>query len=98
MAKQNLDPGKLDCMANRLKALAHPIRITIIELLKKNGKMKVGDIQKATKLEQAATSNHLRILKDQQLIASTRDGKNKFYFIREGRLAAIISCIDACSE
>lgn len=96
MAYLTLNIEKLDCMSNRLKAMAHPARITIIQLLEKNGKMAVGAIQKELKLEQAATSNHLRILKDQQIVSSTRDGKNKYYSLRITRLTAVINCIDQC--
>lgn len=98
MAKQFLDPEKLDCMSNRLKAIAHPIRITIIDLLQKHGKLTVGEIQRSLAIEQAATSNHLRILKDQQIVSSTRDGKNKYYSLRQAKLSAIINCIEQCAE
>lgn len=96
MAEQILNVEKLDCMSNRLKAMAHPARITIIQLLNKNGKMSVGAIQKELKLEQAATSNHLRILKDQQIVTSTRSGKMKYYSLRMTRLEAVIKCIEQC--
>jgi ArsR family transcriptional regulator, virulence genes transcriptional regulator len=98
MSTEVIDPEKLECMSNRLKAIAHPVRITIIDLLQKNGKLTVGAIQKYLKIEQAATSNHLRILKDQQIIVSTRDGKNKFYSLRQAKLASIIKCIEQCAE
>jgi len=93
-----LDPDKLDCMASKLKALGHPSRIAIIELLEKNEKLPVGKIQKHLKLEQAATSNHLRILKDQNIVKSVRSGKNKLYSLRTIQLADIISCIEKCSD
>lgn len=97
MSKQQvLDPEKLDCMANRLKAIAHPTRITIINLLQESGKLSVGEIQKYLKIEQAATSNHLRILKDQQIVSSVRDGKNKYYSLRIEKLSAVINCVDQC--
>ena len=98
MAKQNLDPEKLDFTLNKLKALSHPTRLTIVELLQKNGKMTVGEIQKNLKLEQAATSNHLRILRDQQILSSTRDGKKKYYSLRQAKISDIINCIENCSE
>jgi DNA-binding transcriptional ArsR family regulator len=98
MAKQNLDPEKLECMMNKLKALSHPARLTIVELLHKNGKMTVGDIQKNLKIEQAGTSNHLRVLRDQQILSSTRDGKKKYYSLRQAKISAIINCIESCSE
>jgi DNA-binding transcriptional ArsR family regulator len=94
MAKKFLDADKLDCMANRLKSLSHPVRIEIIEMLQKNQKMTVTSIQHYLKIEQAATSNHLRILKDQQIVKSERSGKNKYYMIRENKMAEILEFIE----
>ena len=96
--KSKLDPDKLDCMASKLKALGHPARISIIEMLEKNDKMSVTQIQRELSAEQAATSNHLRILKDQNIVKSTRDGKNKFYSLKQLQLADIIACIERCSD
>ena len=60
--------------------------------------MTVGEIQKNLKLEQAATSNHLRILRDRQILLSTRDGKEKYYSLRQAIFSDIINCIENCSE
>ncbi len=97
MIQTALDPEKLECMAGKLKAIAHPVRIAIIELLEKNEKMSVSELQKHLNIEQAATSNHLRILKDQNIVKSMRDGKNKFYSLKIAKLAEIVSCIEKCS-
>jgi DNA-binding transcriptional ArsR family regulator len=94
MAKQILDPEKLELATNRLKALANPTRLTIIDLLLKNSRLTVSEIQKILKIEQASTSNHLKILQHQQILSSTRDGKSKYYSIREAKLTAIIKCIE----
>jgi DNA-binding transcriptional ArsR family regulator len=91
-----IDVEKLDCMANRLKAIAHPVRIQIIELLQENEKLSVTEIQGHLKIEQAATSNHLRILKDQQIVISRRAGKNKFYSLKHAVITEIINCVNRC--
>ena len=98
MIKTSLDPEKLECMANKLKALGHPVRIAIIDLLEKNEKLTVTAIQSHLKIEQAATSNHLRILKDQQIVKSVRDGKNKYYSLKLLQLADIVSCVEKCAD
>jgi len=98
MIKTSLDPEKLECMASKLKALGHPVRISIIDLLEKNDKLTVSQIQEHLQIEQAATSNHLRILKDQSIVKSERDGKNKFYSLKLLKLAEIVSCVEKCSD
>jgi ArsR family transcriptional regulator len=83
-------------MANRLKSIAHPVRIAIIELLQKNEKLSVSEIQAHLNIEQAATSNHLRILKDQQIVVSKRVGKNKHYSLKHAVITEIINCVNRC--
>jgi DNA-binding transcriptional ArsR family regulator len=97
MAENYIDIEKLDCMVNRLKALSHPDRIAILELLNKKEKAFVSEIQAHLNLEQASTSNHLRILKDQQIVVAKRAGKNKYYSIKHNVVAEIISCISRCA-
>lgn len=97
MIEATLDTEKLECMANKLKAIGHPVRIAIIELLEKNEVLTVTQIQNALQIDQAATSNHLRILKDQAIVKSARDGKKKYYSLKVLKLAEVVSCIERCT-
>lgn len=92
-----IDLEKLDCLVNRLKALTHPDRIAILELLQKKEKAAVGEIQAHLNLGEALTSNHLRILRDQHIVVAKRAGKNKYYSIKHTVVAEIISCISRCA-
>jgi len=96
MAKKDLDIRKLEDAASRLRALAHPMRVAIIELLEKNGKMNVTQIYLKLKIEQAAASHHLNILKSKGMLGSKRDGKNTFYFLKQNAVIQIIECINKC--
>lgn len=69
----------LEDSTETLRAIAHPIRIAIIDLLFNNGEMTVTDIYKQLKIEQAIASHHLRILKNKNVVAVQRDGKNSLY-------------------
>jgi DNA-binding transcriptional ArsR family regulator len=97
MSEPFIDIEKLDCMVNRIKALSHPDRIAILELLQKKERASVGEIQSHLNLEQASTSNHLRILRDQQILVAKRAGKNKYYSIKHAVVAEIIACISRCA-
>ncbi|MCX6271883.1 MAG: metalloregulator ArsR/SmtB family transcription factor [Bacteroidetes bacterium] len=97
MAKLELDVVKLEMAANRLRALAHPMRIAIIELLQEKEKLSVTEIYKKLKIEQAAASHHLNILKSKGILASKRDGKKIFYSLRSKSLTQIIDCINRCN-
>lgn len=98
MAKIQLDMHKLDAAASRLRAIAHPMRIAIIGLLETNGKMNVTSIYEHLKIEQAAASHHLNILKSKGILESKRDGKNTFYYLKISSLTGIIDCISKCNE
>ena len=57
-----LDIVKLEAAASKLRAMAHPMRIAIIELLNNNKKLNVTEIYESLRIEQAAASHHLNIL------------------------------------
>jgi DNA-binding transcriptional ArsR family regulator len=82
MEKYSLDITKLEMAASRLRAIAHPMRIAIIELLEENKKLSVTEIYKSLKIEQASASHHLNILKNKGVLVSKRDGKKIFYGLR----------------
>jgi ArsR family transcriptional regulator len=68
-----------DAGAERLRRLAHPLRLALLTLLRQRGELCVCGIAAALAAEQATLSRHLRILKDGQLVRSRRDGANVFY-------------------
>jgi ArsR family transcriptional regulator, virulence genes transcriptional regulator len=92
--KRPLDSQKLIDAAEMLKAIAHPSRINIIDLLDKKGELSVTQIQEMIDLEQAQTSHHLRILKDKNILNCRRDGKNMYYSLKFEKLVMIIECIE----
>ena len=75
-------------LAEVAKALAHPARIAILEVLIKKGTCICGDIVEELPLAQATVSQHLKALKSAGLIKGEIDGKFSCY------------CIDqaSCSE
>lgn len=62
-----------------LRAIAHPYRIAIIDLLYNQGQMSVTDIWTKLNIEQAVASHHLRILKNSNVVVVQREGKNSLY-------------------
>jgi DNA-binding transcriptional ArsR family regulator len=93
-----LDIQKLEMASSKLRAMAHPMRIAILELLHDNKQMSVTEIYKNLKIEQAAASHHLNILKNKGVLVSQRDGKKIFYSLKSEVLTEIIDCIRRCNE
>ena len=93
-----IEMNKLESASEMLKAIAHPVRIAIVELLSENQKKNVTEIYEALKIEQAVASHHLSILKNKGVLISERAGKNCYYSLTHQRLSQIIECINKCQD
>jgi ArsR family transcriptional regulator len=70
-------------LATLFKAMAHPARIAIIEFLLKNEKCICGDIVDVLPLAQATISQHLKELKNANLIKGTIEGTAICYCLNQ---------------
>ncbi len=86
-----LDHKKTAEALSIMRALVHPLRLKMVKYLlkRKEGGANVQQIYKALKLEQALTSQHLRILREADLVWPERRGKFVFYIPNEERLRRI---------
>ncbi len=66
--------------ADFLKALAHPLRLQVVEFLK-NGEKNVSSIIKALGIPQSSLSRHLTILRDAGILKSRQEGTVIYYNI-----------------
>ena len=98
MEFKELTPENLERAANMLKAIAHPIRISIVGCLEDGKRRTVTEIHKHLNLEQSTTSHHLGILKDRGVLSSKREGKNTWYFLKHENLKTVLSCVSSCCE
>lgn len=98
MEKLMLDIEKLEFAASKLRSIAHPMRIAIIDMLDDNKRLSVTEIYKALNIEQAAASHHLNILKNNKVLISKREGKKIFYSLKSTTLTEIIQCINRCND
>ncbi len=94
--KNTLDLQKLEMAASKLRAIAHPMRIAIIDLLTENKKLTVTQIYEHLNIEQASASHHLNILKNKGLLESKRNGKMIYYSLKLQVLSNVIDCINQC--
>jgi len=75
------------------KALAHPIRIQIVEMLA-DGEMSVSEIVKKVGAKESNTSRHLAVLKSSGVVASRKDGLNVYYKLLMPCLVNMLSCVN----
>ena len=88
----------LEIAASMLRAMSHPKRITIIELLAKSKRLTVTEIHEKLSIEQPSASNHLNILKNHGVLESKREGKKMFYSLKHEKIKEIIDSLDRCME
>ncbi|MBN2807066.1 MAG: winged helix-turn-helix transcriptional regulator [Prolixibacteraceae bacterium] len=97
MQNSYFQEDQLEKATGMLKAMAHPVRISILDFLKNGQKMTVTQIHEYLGIEQSTTSHHLGILKDKGVLCSKRDGKNTYYYIKHLVLGQIIDCMQSCA-
>lgn len=77
-------------MAGFFRALAHPTRIAIVELLRDKREVPVSQIYKRLGLEQANVSQHLAVLRSTQIVNSRKDGNHVLYSLHDRMLVQIL--------
>jgi len=88
-AKVNLGNDKLQVSAEVLRAIAHPLRMKILEFIDRNGDTHVNKIYNTLNLEQSITSQHLRILRNAELVSTRREGKFIYYSINYDKVSVV---------
>lgn len=98
MAHIEIDIDKLEMAAGKLRAISHPMRIAIIDLLSQKESLSVTEIYQSLDIEQATASHHLNILKSKNVLVSRRTGKKIFYSLRSHTITEILECINRCNN
>jgi ArsR family transcriptional regulator len=78
-----------DDIARIAQALAHPVRIRILDLLRNEGAY-VMHLTNALDRPQANISQHLAVLRDAGLVSDERDGMTVEYRVRDQRVYEIL--------
>lgn len=64
--------------AELFKALGHPVRIRILELLREQERS-VSELQEALEIEMSSVSQQLAILRGKQLVVGRKEGNSVYY-------------------
>ncbi len=91
-------PGALAATAERLRRVAHPLRLAMLQLLRQRNELCVCAMAAALGAEQATLSRHLRILRDGRLVQARRDGPNVFYSLDTETLADVTGAVEGLSR
>ncbi|MDF1697173.1 MAG: metalloregulator ArsR/SmtB family transcription factor [Saprospiraceae bacterium] len=72
---------KLHYSSELMRALAHPLRLKILEFIDRQGAINVNKIYNTLNIEQSITSQHLKILKMAGVVHAEKSGKFVTYEI-----------------
>ena len=80
------------------KALGHPIRLEILELFHIRCPRTVGDIAAELPLAQSTISNHLRILRDANVVRTIRSDLRAWHCLNRSVLAGFADAVTALAR
>ena len=72
------------------RALAHPVRIRILEILT-SGEKNVQELQAALGVEQPVVSQQLAVLRSNNIVAGRKEGASVRYSVRDPLIADLLS-------
>ncbi|MFC1573757.1 ArsR/SmtB family transcription factor [Candidatus Latescibacterota bacterium] len=91
-ASELISRNKRDKMVRLLKAVAHPVRIQIVNILLRN-ECRVGELVKTLGAKQSHTSQQLSIMKYSGLLKSRRNGNVVYYSLATDSIKKIVETI-----
>ncbi len=94
---EDVDSGRIEIAANMMKAIANPMRLAILGHLSTGKEFTVTEIHHLLKIEQSTASHHLGILKDKGILNSRREGKKRYYSIKNMNLKNLVDCVNMCA-
>lgn len=75
--------------ADLFRALAHPVRIHILEILSR-GERTVQELQAALEVDQPVVSQQLAVLRGRMLVSVRKDGTASYYALRSPLVADLL--------
>jgi len=92
--KVTFQQEKLTVSTELMRALAHPLRLKILEFLDQHKNIQVNQIYNTLKIEQSIASQHLRILKNAGVLVADKDGKYMHYTIDYQKVSNAVKAIN----
>jgi len=87
-----IDRERIERAAEILKTVAHPVRLSIVELLEA-GEKSVTELRQLLGLTQPLTSQHLSQMRVRGVLRARREGAQVYYSIANPDVVKVIHCI-----
>lgn len=89
--------NKFTARADILKALAHPSRLYMVDVLARSP-LCVADLQEKVGADMSTVSKHLTILRTAGIVHREKQGNQMFYSLRMGCVMGFFDCVEAVLE
>lgn len=77
-------------VARLMGAPSSPTRVRVLFALLEGGELPTGELAKAVRMSDSATSHQLRILRDLGLVRRRRDGRSSYYALADDHLEVLL--------
>lgn len=88
-----MDNQKIEILAKKMKAIANEKRLKILYQIEKK-ELSVGEIEKKVDLSQSALSQHLAVLREENVVKTRRDAQTIYYGIKDEKIKQILAMLD----
>jgi DNA-binding transcriptional ArsR family regulator len=95
MMQSPLPPDAADLIAGRFRALADPTRLRILDQLRRNDEVSVGELTETLGTSQQNVSKHLAALRAEGFVARRKQGTSSLYRIAD---PAVLELCDRLCE
>ncbi len=92
-----MDTYAYKLQAKTAKALAHPTRIAILDMLRR-GERCVCEMEPELGASQANISQHLAVLREGNLVATRRDGMRMMYRVTDERVFRVLDLMGSIAH
>jgi DNA-binding transcriptional ArsR family regulator len=88
-------PVASDLVAKYFRGLGDPIRLRILELLRREGELSVGELVRRLALPQPQVSNHLACLRWCGFVEARREGRTVYNRVADERVEAMLELAES---
>ncbi len=85
-----MNSQQIEIMAKKLKAIANDKRLKILYYIVNNEELSVGKIEELVDLSQSALSQHLAVLRGENIVKTRRSAQTIYYSIKDEKIRQIL--------
>lgn len=84
---------KIEVLAKKLKAIANDKRLKILYHIIDDEELSVGEIEKLVDLSQSALSQHLSVLRGENIVKTRRKAQTIYYSVNDEKIRQILALL-----